>query len=528
MRNNQPVTQEQVFLSPGQPVVTRTDLKGQIRYANSAFVRISGFSEEELLGQPHNIVRHPDMPVAAFADLWTTLKAGRPWQGLVKNRTRSGAFYWVDAYVTPLTDKGRVTGYVSIRSAPSEAQMREASALYAAVQRGEKTFPVTSEPDQLSVGRRLTVGIAAQLVLAGAMVYVDDRLGRGMLLAGLTAVSAGLAAWVRGSITKPLGQLKAAFTRLSEGEFTVALDTRSPAEFTGALVALESMRIRLLALFSDIEASSINLRQQSGALSASANDLEVRAGRQSATMQDISDTLQSLAGSATAIADATRASARFAADSLACSEEGLGRMRSASQANEVVVEMVEGAANTLTMLAEAIHGISQVSGSIRDIAEQTNLLALNASIEAARAGESGRGFSVVADEVRKLAERTASSTSVIFATLADVERATAQVLEQMSAATTGVNDNVQRTREVEESLASIHAACRGVEASTRECRDALAQQSQDAAGVAANMASITGLARENDVTLQAVTQEAEQLTAMSRELKALTEGFRGA
>jgi aerotaxis receptor len=81
--------------------VTKTDLKGQITYANRAFIEISGFSEQELLGQPHNVVRHPDMPAEAFDDLWQTIKAGHPWRGLVKNRSKQGDYYWVDAYVTP-------------------------------------------------------------------------------------------------------------------------------------------------------------------------------------------------------------------------------------------------------------------------------------------------------------------------------------------------------------------------------------------------------------------------------------------
>ena len=94
MRNNQPVTQKEVLLSPGQSIVSTTDLKGQITSVNQAFLEISGFTEAELIGEPHNIVRHPEMPVEAFADLWSTLKNGRPWTGLVKNRCKNGDYYW--------------------------------------------------------------------------------------------------------------------------------------------------------------------------------------------------------------------------------------------------------------------------------------------------------------------------------------------------------------------------------------------------------------------------------------------------
>jgi len=102
MRNNQPVTQHELFLHPQRPIVTKTDLKGVITYANRAFIDISGFSESELIGQPHNVVRHPDMPPEAFDDMWQTIQAGHPWRGLVKNRSKQGGFYWLDAYVTPI------------------------------------------------------------------------------------------------------------------------------------------------------------------------------------------------------------------------------------------------------------------------------------------------------------------------------------------------------------------------------------------------------------------------------------------
>ena len=122
MKINHPVTSNELFLDPQRPIVTKTDLKGAITYANRAFIEISGFDEHELLGVNHNIVvRHPDMPPEAFADLWETVKVGKPWRGLVKNRAKNGDFYWVEAYVTPITVQGVVQGYVSVRSAPSRA-----------------------------------------------------------------------------------------------------------------------------------------------------------------------------------------------------------------------------------------------------------------------------------------------------------------------------------------------------------------------------------------------------------------------
>ena len=102
MRNNQPVTQQEVEFDADVRLVSMTDLQGDITFVNQDFVRISGFSEQELLGNHHNLVRHPDMPAAAFADLWHTIRAGNTWRGIVKNRCRNGNHYWVDAYVMPI------------------------------------------------------------------------------------------------------------------------------------------------------------------------------------------------------------------------------------------------------------------------------------------------------------------------------------------------------------------------------------------------------------------------------------------
>ncbi len=118
MKNNQPVTQAEYVLTDGDSIVSKTDLNGVITYINDDFLRISGFSREELIGASHNIVRHPDMPAEAFADLWNNLKAGRSWSGYVKNRSRDGGYYWVLANTLPLYEDGKLVGYTSVRSKP--------------------------------------------------------------------------------------------------------------------------------------------------------------------------------------------------------------------------------------------------------------------------------------------------------------------------------------------------------------------------------------------------------------------------
>ena len=137
MRMNTPVTDREVFLPEGETIVSRTDTVGRITFVNKAFTDISGFTAEELIGQPHNIVRHPEMPKEGFADLWKTIKAGRPWEGLVKNRTKLGDYYWVQANVTPVVEGGQVKGYLSIRVRPSRDKVAAAEAAYARIRAGD-------------------------------------------------------------------------------------------------------------------------------------------------------------------------------------------------------------------------------------------------------------------------------------------------------------------------------------------------------------------------------------------------------
>jgi len=122
MRNNQPVTQRERTFPAQQRLISTTDAKGVITYCNDAFVEISGFSRDELVRAPHNLVRHPDVPAAVFAHMWSTLKQGLPWMGIVKNRCKTGDHYWVNAYVTPVFDGNQVVGYESVRVKPTPSR----------------------------------------------------------------------------------------------------------------------------------------------------------------------------------------------------------------------------------------------------------------------------------------------------------------------------------------------------------------------------------------------------------------------
>jgi len=136
MRLNLPVSNIEVTLPDGVVIVSKTDLKGVITYCNKAFVEISGRSREEIIGSPHNIVRHPDMPPEVFADLWKTIKTNKPWQGLVKNRRKDGSFYWAVSNITPLLANGKAIGYVAFRYKATPEQIESATEAYRLIREG--------------------------------------------------------------------------------------------------------------------------------------------------------------------------------------------------------------------------------------------------------------------------------------------------------------------------------------------------------------------------------------------------------
>lgn len=190
MKNNQPVTQQEQDYPEGAILASRTDLKGIITYANRAFIEISGFTEDELIGENHNMVRHPDMPPAAFQDLWDTVHAGKPWTGIVKNRCKNGDHYWVKATVTPVVENDQVVEYMSVRVKPSRAEVQAAETLYAEINAGRASLKpkgfarLKYALSSVSIGRKLSVAYGILIALVAGAI----------MLTGLVNMQAGIKA----------------------------------------------------------------------------------------------------------------------------------------------------------------------------------------------------------------------------------------------------------------------------------------------------------------------------------------------
>lgn len=185
MKKNLPVTQREIDYPESAVFVTKTDTKGVITYASDAFVEISGFSREELIGSNHNVVRHPDMPEWAFADLWTTVKAEHPWRGYVKNRAKNGDHYWVRATISPIFGDGQVIGYLSLRKKPSRAEVAATEALYKAGKPPARRFSIANWFGKLSLQKKLQVLLQPifLIVIGIATFYVADHVKSRMIAA---------------------------------------------------------------------------------------------------------------------------------------------------------------------------------------------------------------------------------------------------------------------------------------------------------------------------------------------------------
>ncbi|MFN7506887.1 MAG: methyl-accepting chemotaxis protein [Limnobacter sp.] len=519
-----PTTAVERLLDPKIPIVTKTDLKGRITYANPAFVEISGFTLEELLGQPHNVVRHPDMPRDAFKDLWDTARRDEPWKGLVKNRCKDGGYYWVDAYVTPLTQNGEKIGYMSVRSKPSDTQKAQAEALYKAVNAGTASFPFTKP----TKGRPFVVDLAIvgflPVIIALLSMFNIPALSYSSAAASFIAAALGLL-WLKSRVEHTNNSMLQAMRALAEGNFKHEIPESSTREFNRVHTAFKSMQVNLRAIIADVISGSSEVKNNAEHLSQLAVNLMTRSQQQSDGINGVAAALEELSVSVSEISEATGKSSAHAKNAMDVVDTGAQSMDKSTEATQKVAHVVQDAKQNIEELNRAVVKISNVTHTITEIAEKTNLLALNAAIEAARAGESGRGFAVVADEVRKLAEMTRQSTTEISATVQEVQSGTNKGLETMGRAVDEVNIGTTLILEAGESLQAIKVASRGVAQSAKDISAMLEQQSQASLEVANSMERMSALTESNVAAINDLDNAAKQLASTSGDLRTLVKHF---
>ncbi|WP_315531776.1 PAS domain-containing methyl-accepting chemotaxis protein [Delftia acidovorans] len=433
MRRNVYVTQREYPLSEGETLLSVTDLKGRIVYANDAFIRVSGFEAAELYGKAHSIVRHPDMPAAAFADMWSTIQRGLTWSALVKNRRKNGDHYWVRANASPIRHAGAVVGYLSVRTRPEPCEVQQHAALYEQINAGVRSlglhrgFPV----GRGAVGalqrwwRFRPLAWRVQAVVAGLWLLGSAGLWSPALQASavplaqvwpawliwsLACVASGQ--WLRRRLLMPLAALRGQAQAVASGQQTDARFLQRTDEIGAIGSAVRQTGLNLVSLVGDIQGKSDQVRRCALAVQQGSTELSDRTEAAAASLEQSAQAMQ-------ALASAIERSSAQAGEAAARARHGVDM---AGQSSRMVVQLDQG----MRGVAQTSDQVGQISSLIDGIAFQTNLLALNAAVEAARAGEHGKGFAVVADEVRGLSQRSAHAARQIKALIEASQQQVAQ------------------------------------------------------------------------------------------------------
>ncbi|SDG83043.1 methyl-accepting chemotaxis sensory transducer with Pas/Pac sensor [Pseudomonas flavescens] len=511
MRNNQPITGSERTYPPQQRLISTTDLKGQITYCNDAFIEISGFSRDELIRAPHNLVRHPDVPAAVFEHMWTTLKDGRPWMGIVKNRCKNGDHYWVNAYVIPILDAGQVTGYESVRSKPTVEQVERAQALYQRINAGKAAVP--GRDRWLPVLQAWLPFILVSQI--GFLVGAWLNSHWGFIAAALLSVPLGLLglAWQNRGIKRLL--------RLAEQTTSDPLIAQMYTDSRGVEGRLEmsilSQEARLKTCLTRLQDSAENLTSQARQADALAHNSSAGLQRQREETDHVATAVNQMAATTLEVANNVARTAIATQEANRLTQEGRGIASETRAAIQRLSLSVGETGETVTRLARDSNEIGGVVDVIKGIADQTNLLALNAAIEAARAGEMGRGFAVVADEVRSLAQRTAQSTGQIHDLIAKLQRTADEAVLTMDIGRKQADEGVERVQQADHALAGISDAVANIAEMADQIAAAAEQQSTVADEISRN---ITTIAQLSDQT----AGEAHNTALLSESLTSTAQG----
>ena len=439
------VTQNEYPLDDDTTLMSTTDVHSYITHANDTFVQVSGYQLDELTGQPHNMVRHPDMPKAAFADMWYTLQQGEPWSGIVKNRRKNGDHYWVRANAVPMVRRGQVTGYMSIRTRATAEEIAAVEPLYRALNDGRC---------KKRIHKGLVVGKGWLGKLPAMPLRWRVRSVMAVLFAGLAATLAATSAgWLplaaaavvmlmgtllfEQQIVRPIENVARQALKVATGERNSVQHLNRSDELGLTLRAVGQLGLMCRWLINDVSSQVVSVRDGSDRLAQGNEDLNDRTRQTVATMNQMAASVQSNSETAAEV-DKLSVAASSAATK-------------GGNAMQTVVK-------TMDDIADSTQRIGSITSLINDIAFQTNILALNAAVEAARAGEQGKGFAVVAGEVRHLASRSASAANdirkLIDASASKVQSGS----EQVHAAGRTMDDIVVQVKNVTQLIAQISHA----------------------------------------------------------------------
>lgn len=517
MRNNLPVTDNERTFPQSQKLISSTDLKGHIRHCNQVFSDVSGFTQEELLGQPHNIVRHPDMPPEAYANMWSHLQAGRPWMGLVKNRCKNGDFYWVNAYITPVTENGVVVGYESVRSCPSREDIQRAEKQYARIREGRSAASALQKlsPEYIC--------IAAIAIISALTFYSGQSLAAQTVLV-LGAI--GYAFWVRHSRSRLIASVMDILGNCFTDDLAVESYTDDGREAGRMKVAILAQKAHLDAVLTRMEDSAGQVKTGAVQGLEATHESHEALRTQQAEISSVAAAVHQVSQSITDVSANVQSTADKAAESRGFADQGAAIIATTRKVIEELQSTVHGISESVDELAKETQRIASVARIIEEIAEQTNLLALNAAIEAARAGEHGRGFAVVADEVRGLARRTQDSTQEIHGIIEALLTRTSTSVKATDEGKKFADRGLEHMHEAETSLGQIAGAVVTIAEMSIQMAAAVEEQAQVFDQIDEQVEHISSLGTDSLTKGELAVNQVQRLENVAGQLHELVVRFR--
>ncbi|AOP32443.1 chemotaxis protein [Leptospira tipperaryensis] len=542
MRKNLPVTNREIQIPPKAVLISRTDIKGRISYVSQDFADISGFSEKEMLGEPHNLIRHPDVPPYVYQEMWETIQSGNPWNGVVKNRAKSGDHYWVDATITPVMSDGIVTGYMSVRKKASTKQIGKAESLFKELQNTDSLiwkFKVIVR----SLLQRL--GLAGKILIYSLLVFIPllfanfAWISQGLIFLPVLGISCGALGIVFLILTilgyrKRIREIIAIQKEIVAGNFLKEIPARR--EYSEVAEIYSTLRVLVISVWGLLVQIKENFEKNNELyryLSLSSEKFQTSTHSQAISVEETASASHELSSTLEEIVK----SIQFQSSGLAAINEGIGKVNesiqnvsksmdnlstqtsSVKQKASQSQETFGRAILAMDEIKEYSNGISKIIGIITSISEKTNLLALNASIESARAGEAGKGFSVVAEEISKLADQTRNSIKDIVSLIGNTTKAVDFGAEKVQESLSIVKELTDYIGEVNSSATIVTASLAAQAEKLNEIRKNTDQVNQLGETVTESSRFQKVASEEIALSMQNIAENSESIAKTSEDIK---------